>query len=386
MAFLKPVQEPIVGFGVSGAGVQDAVQAAAPLVQASQHLEQKRINAQKAQEAANYQKLLRSGADGMRAYAAEVGQKYPELGQQLAIEAEQYATFLNDPSITGDKAEGYNSHFFESGNNRYKHMEEIGAKDREAKAKAEAQAKSDQAFAEWDTQSKSEQEKLGFNLKDADINRLAASASPEVQAHKSYQSAMDNLKKKTPQQTTTPGLAFQKDKDFQDRIRAVKKDLETKVPIAQAFADVDKAIPGGIDGTGEIAGVGVGAKPFRKWFMSDSGAKTRAAIATLLNITLKDRSGAAVTENELSRIEEELALTGTSTTEAFRDAIRRKRASLLEEMENAENVDPEASAELMARGFKGTDIVRKTIKTKKAALSKGQKKDFGGGISVERMD
>lgn len=135
MAIMRPVQEPIVGFGVSAEGVQNAVGAAAPLIQASQSLKQMGIDEEKKQQAINYQKLLRSGADGMRSYAQDVSGLYPELGKQIAQEAEQYATFFSDPSLTGEKAEQYASNFYESANNRIKFADENAKKEREEREK-----------------------------------------------------------------------------------------------------------------------------------------------------------------------------------------------------------------------------------------------------------
>lgn len=121
-----PAASGFQGFRVNEA--QDAaLDAAAPAVTAVQSLKQMGLDEERKQQAIGYQKLLRSGVDGMRQYVQEVQGQYPEVGQQLAQEAEQYAVFFQDPALTGDKAEQYASHFYESANNRIKAIKEAKA-------------------------------------------------------------------------------------------------------------------------------------------------------------------------------------------------------------------------------------------------------------------
>jgi hypothetical protein len=395
MPIMRPVQEPILGFGVSGAGVQDAVGAAAPMVQASQNLEQRGINAQKAQEAANYQKLLRSGADGMRAYATEVAGIHPELGQQLAQEAEQYATFFNDPNLTGDKAEQYASHFYESANNRIKYADEQSGKAKEAQAKAEAKAKADQAFAAWDATSKAEQEKLGFNLKDTDINRIASSASPEVQAHESYQKAVDNLKKKTPvNETGTVRRDALNDKQEEDALRraiAFKEKNASAIGAGTRLKKIDSiltrmGVEGGIHGDpkGSIEGAGIGAKTFKKWLQGKDAVEFRNTLQWLHNGIRNQLFGASLTEGEMAAFEQ---AAGTGNLSNERDLITGLQNIYAELDQNLRPIGDQRTKDIIkAEGIFTRDDLPHPKKAKGVTLGKGQKKDFGGGISVERMD
>lgn len=229
------------------------------------------------------------------------------------------------------------------------------AEEKEAKRKADAQAawRADLEGDYGPRAGKLGSDKKARNTLVADIYKKHGDLE---EAHK----FIDDIDSQAPQTAGThgsAGLEHKKSEDFQQRVRLVKKDLEPKVKIAQAFVDVNKAIPGGIDSAKDASGYGIGAKPFRKWFMGEESAKLRAAVATLTNIVLKDRSGAAVTDQELGRIEEELGLSATSPVSAFLDALRRKRDNLREEMENDENTDPEAAAELKKRGYKGSALL-----------------------------
>lgn len=67
----------------------------------------------------------------------------------------------------------------------------------------------------------------------------------------------------------------------------------------------------GLGATGQIPG----------FLLSDEGKDVRQKIATLRNIVLKDRSGAAVTDQELRRLLEELGTGVFTTDDQFRNAI-----------------------------------------------------------------
>jgi hypothetical protein len=116
---MLPAQTPIRS-STFDASMKSGLEAATPFVQGSQALKQMGEDEQRKQQAIAYRQLLHSGADGMRKYAQEVGNEFPDLGSQLGAEAEQYATFLQDPSLDAAKAEEYTHHFYESANNRVK--------------------------------------------------------------------------------------------------------------------------------------------------------------------------------------------------------------------------------------------------------------------------
>jgi hypothetical protein len=68
--------------------------------------------------------------------------------------------------------------------------------------------------------------------------------------------------------------------------------------------------------------------------LSKEGKELRAAFQSLLNVTLKDRSGAAVTPPEFERLRVELGNFAGATDQDFRDGIRRAKAALQETTRN----------------------------------------------------
>lgn len=285
---------------------------------------------------------------------------------QLSTGRKQVATHLKNRNFDDAEAVAVGSGLVKDPSSFLTTGRETAAKDATAKAKADKEAGLQAQFMDWRKKLSGFMDQRNYSLDDQALNQIMAEFPNELAGYEPAEKFRDNLVKK-PAPVSSANLEHKKGEDFQQRVRLVKKDLEPKVKIAQAFVDVDKAIEGGIDGEGDATGFGIGTKHFRKWFMSDAGAKLRAAVATLTNIVLKDRSGAAVTDSELARIEEELGLTATSPVSAFRDALRRKRDNLYEEMVNDENVDPEASAELRKRGYKGSSLLER--KTKGGAKS-----------------
>ncbi|MDB5046975.1 MAG: hypothetical protein JWO30_46 [Fibrobacteres bacterium] len=124
---MMPAATPIRGFGVSGAGIQDAVNAGAPVVQGEATMKQMGEEEETKQKAIAYRKLLHAGAPMMKQYAAEIGKEFPELGNQLSAEADQYGTFLQDPNLDAAQAEEYTHHFYDGANNRYKVLKDAKA-------------------------------------------------------------------------------------------------------------------------------------------------------------------------------------------------------------------------------------------------------------------
>jgi hypothetical protein len=88
-------------------------------------------------------------------------------------------------------------------------------------------------------------------------------------------------------------------------------------------------------GVKNLPGIGVlgGKKP--DWAVSKDGLKNRALLAAYENITLKKRSGAAVTPSELARVQNELAgAASTADEEVFLDILRTNR-KILEKQKKA---------------------------------------------------
>lgn len=381
MPVMRPVQEPIVGFGVSGAGVQDAVGAAAPLAQASHSLEQRGINAQKAQEAANYQKLLRSGADGMRAYVTEVAGIHPELGQQLAQEAEQYATFFSDPNLTGDKAEQYASHFYESANNRIKFADESAKKTKEEQQKADKFKRFQSEFVP-SVSGLVEQAKQKPEMQSDIAMKLGAS---EFAGEKYAADFMNDLKAARPPMDMNKFNAGREDKTF-DHEKSLRDKWETST---KDFRDVRDAFGRIKVSAKDPSPSGDLALIFNYMKMLDPGSTVREGeFATAQN------SGSAweILGAKYNKVMEGERLTPSQRT----DFVARAKSLYKQQESQAKKASEETRR--LARQYK-LDPERVVLdqglfdeepelpaKPKGVTLGKGQKKDFGGGISVERMD
>lgn len=86
-------------------------------------------------------------------------------------------------------------------------------------------------------------------------------------------------------------------------------------------------------------------------FIGEEGRKNRAVLAKLFNITLKDRSGAAVTLPELERLKEEFNAGGFKTDEDYRNAFGVFKRILNQTIQQAAiGYDPEAFSEWQNRG------------------------------------
>jgi hypothetical protein len=381
MPIMKPVQEPILGFGVSGAGVQDATAAAAPILQASQTLEQRGINAKKAQEAANYQKLLRTGAEGMRAYAVEVSGIHPELGQQLAQEAEQYATFFSDPALTGDKAEQYASHFYESANNRIKHADESAKKAKEEQQKTDKFKRFQSEFIP-SVSGLVEQAKQKPEMQSDIAMKLGAS---EFAGEKYAADFMNDLKAARPPMDMSKFNAGREDKTF-DQEKSLRDKWETST---KDFRDVRDAFGRIKVSAKDPSPSGDLALIFNYMKMLDPGSTVREGeFATAQN------SGSAW---EILGAKYNKVMEGERLTPSQRADFVARARNLYKQQESQAKKSGEETRRL-AKLYKldpervvldqglFDDEPEPPVKTKGVTLGKGQKKDFGGGVSVERVD
>jgi hypothetical protein len=88
-------------------------------------------------------------------------------------------------------------------------------------------------------------------------------------------------------------------------------------------------------GVKNLPGIGVLGGKTPDWATSKDGLKNRALLAAYENITLKKRSGAAVTPSELARVQNELAgAASTADEEVFLDILRTNR-KILEKQKKA---------------------------------------------------
>ena len=89
--------------------------------------------------------------------------------------------------------------------------------------------------------------------------------------------------------------------------------------ILGSLEEIDNVVPP----TGDIPGVGYYEGTFYDWMVGKDGRKVRQQLQRLFNIELAKRSGAAVTQNELDRLEEEFAKGGFKTEEELREGVQK---------------------------------------------------------------
>lgn len=104
-------------------------------------------------------------------------------------------------------------------------------------------------------------------------------------------------------------------------------DLETA--LATAEGSLNRYKPGEVPGVGRLAG----AVP--SMLLSNEGNDVRQAVASLRNIVLSARSGAAVTDQELRRLVEELGTGPGQSEDALRRGVAKVRARIDKIKENA---------------------------------------------------
>lgn len=160
-------------------------------------------------------------------------------------------------------------------------------------------------------------------------------ASPKEKDHLGYQQAddvvltkdkegnilADDLRSSVDTRMKNIGVAVEKSKllEADDALR----ELENFIALQQK------------KGVKNLPGIGIlgGKKP--DWATSKDGLKNRALLAAYENITLKKRSGAAVTPSELTRVQNELAgAASTADEEVFLDILRTNR-KILEKQKKA---------------------------------------------------
>jgi hypothetical protein len=143
----------------------------------------------------------------------------------------------------------------------------------------------------------------GFSGKDATVKRSGEEAPPKL------------VNGKTAGQKRDEEVFKAKDK---------LREAYEKTGVANAITmlnDVSGKI-GGVDGQGDIAGYGsTGLTP--QFLLTPAGKEIRTSLAGLRNIILKDRSGAAVSNQEFDRLKDEIG-GGTFSTDAdLRSKLKR---------------------------------------------------------------
>jgi polyhydroxyalkanoate synthesis regulator phasin len=145
----------------------------------------------------------------------------------------------------------------------------------------------------------------------------------------------------------------QKAGQMQKRVDGLYKRVEGHLNLAKTYQDLDEVIPGGINGTEKIPGIGLGENAIRDLMIGTTKdskiGKLRSALAELVNVTIQERSGLTVTKDEGKRIMRELGLQWSSTESDFRAALQRKMKNLEKDYTEALKVDPDAMQELLNR-------------------------------------
>lgn len=235
----------------------------------------------------------------------------------------------------------------------------------------------------------------GTNPSLVGIAKKAADADPDLLVDERYKAIQDAVDKDADNRRLVrtdlqrERLENQKHREMQRRIDNIYERAKGKYDIARVYKELDDALPGGINGTQSITGVGVGENKFKDWFIGTTKdshvGKVRSAIAKLVNVTLKNQSGLTITESEAKNVMRELGLQATSTEADFRHAIKTRMAQDEQDYAEALSVDPEARDEMMQRdpgktnpfklkqragGSPGGSITTKSGKTIKVSFKK----------------
>lgn len=134
---------------------------------------------------------------------------------------------------------------------------------------------------------------------------------------------------------------------------------------------------GGVDGTGDVAGYGkTGLTP--QFLLSQEGKDVRTSLAGLRNIVLKDRSGAAVTNQEFERLKEEIGGGVFSDDKDLRSKLNRMGEIVAQHAQNIDATfdgDPDVPREAFDQYRKagGTTGGSLNLKAKPAASAAGSK-------------
>jgi soluble lytic murein transglycosylase-like protein len=192
-----------------------------------------------------------------------------------------------------------------------------------------------------------------------DIYKDAVAVDPNLPNDPTFKAGLDALDKDADNRRLNRAdlakerEATKKEAALQKRYELLDKKVAPKLQVARVMQDLDSIIPGGINGSEAIPGVGIGDGAIRKWLIGPTKdsrvGKIRGKIAELVNVTIKEQSGLAVTQSEGERIMQALNLTPTSTEEDFRYALRSKMKHLEQEYLEDLAGDPEARDLMLER-------------------------------------
>lgn len=143
-------------------------------------------------------------------------------------------------------------------------------------------------------------------------------------------------------------LKLKQDESLDKKTLKYSESLE-KTGVPKAVGQLE-AVYQDLPPKGDIEGYGVIGGAVPDILTTEKGKRLRQNIATLFNIELKDRSGAAVTDQELQRLKDEFGSGSWKTEAQLRQGIAAYQKRLQEVIRNIEaGVDPEAAAEYVKR-------------------------------------
>ncbi len=213
-------------------------------------------------------------------------------------------------------------------------------------------------------------EVAGFSGKDATIKRSGEAAPPKLAGGK------------TAAETHDAAVFKAKDK---------LRDTYEKTGVANAITMLNDAAGkiGGIDGKGNIPGYGATGKT-PSFTLSPEGKDVRTSLAGLRNIILKDRSGAAVSNQEFDRLKEEIGGGLWSTDADLRSKLKRMGEIVAQHAKNIDATfdgDPDVPREAFEQYRKagGTTGASLSLGGRAAAPAAGlpQVKDQAGYDALE---
>lgn len=144
---------------------------------------------------------------------------------------------------------------------------------------------------------------------------------------------------------------FVRQEGEQDIAKATRfvKNTKQAVELLNLFGKLDKAVPGGIYGSKGIAGFGFGAgAKLRRVWKTEQMKKIMPTLQHIVNALLKEKSGTAVTENELTRLEIQFGINTTGTVDEFRLGLQNAYEGIKQQYEDFSTADP-GSAELLSK-------------------------------------
>jgi hypothetical protein len=166
------------------------------------------------------------------------------------------------------------------------------------------------------------------------------------------------------------GLDLKRQELMQSRVIKLEEKTDELFEELKLFDQLDTAIPGGIDGEGSVDGFGFGTKPLRKFWKTEEAVKVKVPLQGLINRILKRRSGAAVSEQEFDRLENEFGINTSGTVEEFRLGLKTYRDLAEAAYERKLKADPGAAAVLEAPAPAGTPKAPRKAKAGKPAAPK----------------